>query len=231
MERSQLFLLHFAGGNCYSFQFIASMLSDFDVVTLELPGRGRRMEEELLKDFDQAAADIFQQLMDRLVTRKFMIYGHSMGAYLALRVSNMAARCGKAPLYLFVSGNPGPGIRDDKKRYLLESSAFVEELVKLGGMPRELVENREMFEFFEPILRADFEIAERNELAHEPAVSIPLFAIMGSEEENVEKIDNWGRFTNARFDYRILGGDHFFIHKHPHTIAGIIKQSYRYMLG
>jgi surfactin synthase thioesterase subunit len=201
-------------------------LGDFDVVTLELPGRGRRMDESLLKDFDLAAADIFRQLLSKLASRRYMVYGHSLGAYLALRVSNMAARCGKAPLYLFVSGNPGPGVRDDKKRYLMENDLFIAELVKLGGMSQEFVENREMFEFFEPILRADFEIAERNELAAEPAINVPLFAMMGSEEENVEKIGNWERFTNSRFDHRILGGDHFFIYKHPHTIAGIIKRSY-----
>jgi external thioesterase TEII len=47
MEKPQLFLLHFAGGSCYSFQFMLPYLKDFNVLPIELPGRGRRIKESL----------------------------------------------------------------------------------------------------------------------------------------------------------------------------------------
>lgn len=229
MKRPQLFLLHFAGGNCYSFQFLTSRLKDFDVVPLELPGRGRRLKENLLKEFDQAAGDIFNQVMEKLTSDNFLIYGHSMGAYLALRITNMLAEKEKFPICLFVSGNAGPDVRENKNRYLLAHDDFIAELKKLGGVPPEFTENKELFDFFEPILRADFEIAERNNMKDEQPVSVPLYAMMGSEELHVDKIANWARFTLLEFDYEVLPGDHFFIYDHPEKLAGIIKQNYKRM--
>lgn len=226
MTKPTLFLLHFAGGNCYSFQFLTPLLQDFDVISLELPGRGKRMTEPLLRNFDDAAHDMYQQILRRKPASKFLLYGHSMGAYLALRVAGMLEKNGHAPACLLVSGNPGPGIRDKKRRYLLPRDEFIAELKKLGGLPDELINNHELFDFFEPILRADFEVAENNELANEPAVSAPLFALMGNEEENVDDIANWGRFTRSEFNCEVMDGDHFFIHKHAQQIARIIQLSF-----
>jgi len=223
--KPQLFLLHFAGGNCYSFQFMASMLREFEVVTLELPGRGKRMGEELLKDFDAAAEDLYKQFMQKLTSPTYIIYGHSMGAYLALKVSQMLEAAGKSPSYVVVSGNAGPGIvyENQKKRYKMNQADFIEELKKIGGVPTELLENEELFTFFEPVLRADFEISEENGMENAPAVKAPLYALMGSNEEKVGEISNWGRFTRSSFRFEVLEGDHFFIHKHPRRIATILK--------
>jgi len=221
-----LFLLHFAGGNRYSFQFLTSYLKDFEVIPLELPGRGRRMGEDLLRNFDIAAADLYEQVVRCLDGPDFLIYGHSMGAYLALRVANMLERSGLHPAYLFVSGNAGPGIRDSRNRYLMGREEFIEELKKLGGIPEELIEDQELFDLFEPVLRADFEIAESNDIDQDPPVSAPLFAMMGSEEEDVESISNWSRYTRSAYRHEVLTGDHFFIHRHPEKVAGLIRHYY-----
>jgi external thioesterase TEII len=227
MEKPQLFLLHFAGGNLYSFDFIRPLLKNFEVITLELPGRGKRVREPLLRDFDLAAEDMYNQILNRLASRNFLIYGHSMGAYLALRVSNMLIKVQRYPDYLLVSGNTGPGAaRETTNIYLLDKNEFKNKLENLGGFPAELLNNNELFDFFEPILRADFELIEKNGMDDEPAVSIPLFAMMGSLEEYVDNIANWGRFTTSQFNYEILEGHHFFIHSHPQRIADIIQECY-----
>lgn len=225
MKKPQLFLLHFAGGSCYSFQFLMPLLSDFEVLSLELPGRGKRFNESLLNDFDEAATDLYEQIIANLVNTQFLIYGHSMGAYLTLRIANMLEKAGKYPAGIIVSGNAGPGVRNPAKRirYLLDRPAFIEELKLLGGIPPEVIENQELFSFFEPVLRADFEIAERNELEQEPAIEAPLFAMMGSQEEDVELINNWSGFTKSCFSTEVLEGDHFFIYRHPERIASIIN--------
>jgi surfactin synthase thioesterase subunit len=228
MRKPQLFLFHFAGGNCYSFRFLTPLLPDFEVIPLELPGRGKRMNEPLLNEFDKAAEDLYKQILTHITGAPFLIYGHSMGAYLSLRVGNMLEKAGRYSAGIVVSGNAGPGINhpDDKKRYQLDRPAFIEEVKLLGGLPPELIENEELLSFFEPILRADFEIAERNELEEEPAIQANLFAIMGSQEDDVASINNWSRFTKGRFNAEVLQGDHFFIHRHPNRIAGIINAFY-----
>lgn len=233
MKKVQLFLLHFAGGNIYSFNAITSRLKGQEVIPLELPGHGRRIQERLLQDFDLAATDLFNQILTKLNDAPFIIYGHSMGAYLGLRVSNMLERVGRPAAYLIVSGNAGPGMEPKRssKRYLLRKEAFIEELRALGGVPEEVFQDPELFDFFEPILRADFQIAEMNTLADEPPVAAPLYALMGSEEENVDRLVNWGRFTRSDFGFEILEGNHFFIHRHSSRMAEILKRCYEQLAG
>jgi external thioesterase TEII len=179
----------------------------------------------LLKDFELAALDLLKIVSASVSNGPFIIYGHSMGALLAFRLTHLLAAQGRFPKGLIVSGNAGPGIPDAdcKKRYLLGKKEFVEELRSIGGVPEELLQNDELLDFFEPILRADFEVSEENGMNDETPVNIPVFALMGSEEEENKHIQNWAKYTRSFFDCTILDGGHFFIHKHPQRIAGIIS--------
>lgn len=224
MQPPQLFLIPFAGGNSYSFNFLMPYLKDYTVVSLELPGRGRRIKEGLLTEFDQAAEDICQQILSKLTSSFFVIYGHSLGTGLGLRVANMLEKINRVPAYLIFTGNPGPGIKENKQLYLLEKSAFMDEIKKMGGFPEELRLNHEFIDFIEPVFRADFELAERNLLVNEPAVNSPIYAIMGDLEKDAVHISNWKRFTNGSFKSEILSGNHFFIQKHPENIALIVQE-------
>jgi external thioesterase TEII len=226
MIKPQLFLLHFAGGNAYSFQFLTPYLTEFELVPLELPGRGRRIYEDLLTDFNQAAQDMYAQIVAKLRPGKFMIYGHSMGAYLTLKVTAMLEAAGRNPEYIFVSGNAGPGLHSDRQDYLLEDAAFIDLLMDMGGLPEEILGNKELLEFVLPILRADFEIVEKNDLRIAAPVKAPLYAMMATGEEDVDKIDNWSNYTEGGFTHRIFEGGHFFIHQYPQQIATIIRQGF-----
>jgi external thioesterase TEII len=226
MKKTQLFLLHFAGGNVYSYQFVLPMLKqNFDTHPLELPGRGRRFSDPLLKQADAAIDDLLKQILDKMdPLADIVIYGHSMGASLGLQIVDQLEKLGHSPKAFIASGNPGPGIKDNKNRYLMPHVEFVKELRKLGGVPEELFENEELFELFEPMLRSDFELLEKEELSLESPVSTPIVALMGSTEEKVEAIENWSKFTQGEFKSLVLEGDHFFIHDHPDKLAEVINE-------
>lgn len=226
MNKPKLFFFHFAGGNAYSFNFLCPYLETFELFPLELPGRGKRIDELLIKDFYLASLDLYNQVLKNVSNNNFVIYGHSLGAYLALSVAIMLENDNLKPFYLLVSGNPGPGIKDKLVRYNLEKELFIDELKKLKGIPEEIYENDEYFSFFEPILRADFEIVENQLLFVKDKINVPIYAMMGNEEENVDKINNWANFTKSKFNYKIFKGGHFFIHEYPKEIATIIKSCY-----
>jgi external thioesterase TEII len=225
MKKAQLFLLHFAGGNRYSFQFLAPHLLDFEFIPLELPGRGRRHAEALLLDLEAAAADICQQINGVLET-DYVLYGHSMGSLLALRVAALLEAQGKPPRCVVVSGNAGPGSSRGHKRYLLPKPALKAELQRLGGVAPEFLEHEELFDFYEPILRADFQLVEDgNALSFSP-IQAPLYALMGEDEATSGEIGNWARFTQAGLSTRLLPGGHFFINQHAGELARIIQSCY-----
>ena len=65
-NKTQLFLLHFAGGSCYSFDFLNDTLSKkFECHALELPGRGKRNQEKLLLHKEEAIQDYCDQIRVR----------------------------------------------------------------------------------------------------------------------------------------------------------------------
>lgn len=221
-DKPQLFLLHFAGGNIYSFRAMIPLLTAFDVVPLELPGRGKRSSSPLLYDFKSAVTDIYEQICAGRNSARFAIFGHSLGAYLALAVTQLLEKHLQPPAFLFTSGNAGPGIRNNTDWHLLDDRDFIEKLTALGGIPPEFLEDEDLMNYYLPILRADFELAEKS--TFDPFVThVPIYAMMGSQEENTGNIGNWQRFTHASFRYSLFEGGHFFIHTHPEKIAAIIN--------
>lgn len=224
----QLFLLHYAGGNVYSFNFFKKYLEPyFEVVCIELPGRGKRMIETILKDKKKAVKDQLNEIQKlRKKGVNFAIYGHSMGAVLGLEVTRILEENNDTPTCLIVTGNPGPGTYREELRYNLDSEEFMDALKELGGIPDEVYENKELFDFFEPILRADFEIVERQIEEESETINCPIYCVMGSEEKFVSEITNWNKYTSNTFQYEIFEGDHFFINNHPERLARFIQKAY-----
>jgi len=226
----QVFLLHFAGGNCYSFDFLRRRFpTDAKIIAAELPGRGKRYREPLLYNKRAAIADYVSQLRKGRNREAYVIYGHSMGATLGLSVTKEMEALGDPPRALIVSGNAGPGTRDAsaRKRYLMDDEDFKKELVKLGGLPDEFLQSEALFEHFAPILRADFELLEKEDLFESGLkISTPIHAVMGDLEETAHRISNWKEYTGGPFTRQLLPGNHFFINQHPAELADIIMNCY-----
>jgi surfactin synthase thioesterase subunit len=234
----QLFLLHFAGGSSYSYDFLRGHFpSDIEVISLELPGRGKRFDEPALKSKKETIRDYTRQITEMRNNAPYCIYGHSMGATLGLSVTHEMQKRGDYPETLIVSGNAGPGVSYDdpgepkKKRYLMNDEEFKNELRDLGGVPEEVLANEELYSFFMPIMRADFEVLEKDDCSEEGiALKIPIYALMGSEEKRSNKINNWERFTLSNFQSKILEGNHFFIYDHVKELSKTIINCYEAQL-
>lgn len=198
-------------------------LSDVEVHQVELPGRGKRMMEELIMTSDEAANDLYRQVKNLLKEGPFLIYGHSMGATLGLKVTSLLEADGRYPVKLIVSGNAGPGVKRDQKKFDLPQNEFKEALKELGGIKDEFINTPELYEFFEPILRADFKLVEEKEIEISEPLKTPIYALMGSEEKTVSHIANWQNFTNSNLKTEVISGDHFFVNNCMDYLAKIIK--------
>ncbi len=238
-NKFQVFALHFAGGGFYSYNFLKNYISfDIEFISLELPGRGKRVKEDLIKDKALAIEDYFDQIKTLRNKNPYIIYGHSMGATMGLSLVQRMEDIQDPPVGLVVSGNPGPGITKTNKdgtrkvrakRYLMSDDGFKDELRELGGVPEEILENNELFQFFNPIMRADFEILEKDNFSEKEIVlNVPIYAVMGSEEEYHHSIENWKRFTCSSFQSKILPGDHFFIKKYPKELIDVMMHYFKH---
>jgi external thioesterase TEII len=224
-DNVQIFLLHFGGGNVYSFQFLKPYLPVyFEFHPLELPGRGKRMSEKLLLTESEAVEDLLSQIKAIRNHEPFLLYGHSMGASLGLKVTKRLEELGDPPKRLIVSGNAGPGTGEEKYRSTMNDEDLKNELRTLGGAPEEVLNDTDLFDFFAPIMRSDFSLLENSEkLDLSFKIHSPIVAIMGDKEETCGEIENWKNFTLNEFKFHILPGNHFFIYDHPSDLMQIIK--------
>ena len=223
-EKKQLIMLHFAGGNCYSFHFLKPYVpAEYSYCPIELPGRGKRMNESLLRNEIEATADLFHQINALRNSKPYILFGHSMGASLAIRVAKRLEEISDPPSRLILAGNAGPGTGEKKSRSSMSDEELKVELSMLGGVENEVLSNDDLFSFFSPIMRADFGLLENAlELNDDFKVKIPITAVMGDAEETAGEIENWARFTLKDFKFYLLEGNHFFIHKHPSKLMKII---------
>jgi surfactin synthase thioesterase subunit len=228
MRKVNIFCLPFAGGNRYSYREYEYKAASFlNLICLEHPGRGGRFAERLLTDIHLLAADLYQQVRPRLDDGDYAIYGHSMGGLMACLLGRMIRADNHAlPIHIFVTGTFGPSSpsREDKKRHLMPKPDFIQEIRELKGIPDEILQNEEMMDFLEPILRADFTATENYIYEEDSPLDIPFTVITGTEEDmSAEDIYLWQKETTVPVDFLMLPGEHFFIFEHAQEILRIIS--------
>ncbi len=226
-QKKIIFCLPFAGGGCYSYQEFQRYADDaVEIAAVDLPGRGRRFSEPLLTNLHDMADDVYGQIRQRHPVN-YAVYGHSMGACIAHLVVKRILRDGfPAPHHLFVSGRECPSVPGKEKNWhRLSRPAFLEVLERFEGTDREVMENRELMELFEPVLRADFQALAEFKYERSAPVNIPITVIHGAQD-NVTRADalKWQDETTASFSLLEFDGGHFFIFHHAARIVDILQR-------
>ncbi|WP_062059828.1 thioesterase II family protein [Aquimarina longa] len=231
----KIIAIPFAGGNKYSFKEISKCLpKDFEWITVELPGRGARFKEKLLDEVSIMVEDIFNQVQQHIKNEPYLIYGHSMGTLLGYElIKTLIRKDMHLPVCLFFTGRGAPSVITKKKISTFSKKLFWEEVNEMGGLPKEILEHKDLLELYYPILKADFCAIENYvyDDMNEP-FPIPIFVCMGKEEigegkgkVSLERIKKWNEETLFPQTIQFLDGDHFFILKHPKAIAQKISNA------
>jgi len=186
-----------------------------EVCPVNLPGRSPRASEPSfvnLFDLSQAVGKGILPHCDK----PFAVFGHSFGAMLAFEVARYLRRQHlNGPVHLFVSGRRAPQVPDeDPPTYNLPRDAFIQELKRINGTPKEVLEHDELVEMFLPMIQADFQACQTYEFTPEPPLDCGITAFCGltDDEETRERVEPWREQTTRSFSLLELPGDHFFIH-------------------
>ncbi|HEU5107302.1 MAG TPA: alpha/beta fold hydrolase [Micromonosporaceae bacterium] len=206
---------HHAGGSAAVLHPLARRLPpDWDALLLDLPGRGKRRSEPLIRDMDQ--------LVDRVVRdvagctdAPYVLFGHSMGAILAIEVGRRLTAAGEPPGWVGVSGRSAPLTPVAGSRRLSEHSdaELFDTLLALGGMPERINDVPELKEYFLRVVRADFQAVD----SYRPAADrlplrCPLTAFGGISDAWAPpaSLPAWEYETLAPFRQCFLPGGHFY---------------------
>ena len=226
-----VFAFPFAGGNQYAFTSYKDYLdSNINFKPIEPPGRGLRIREPLLNNLNDIVDDIYNKIFEDL-SIPYIFYGHSMGGSIATLLIHKLIKNNKPlPLHLFVTGHGSPRYKDPNKKEKIftemTDDEFKKELKLLGGCPEEILENEELFNFFLPMLKADFSAIENFKATYDKAHSVPITVIIGDNEENItdKELEAWKEESEKTVSLSKLEGDHFFIYKHTEYIANKINE-------
>lgn len=223
-----VYCLPYAGGNAYAYRPLEQHLPEgVRLVGIELPGRGRRAREALCRSLEALADDVFAGLHPRLADGRYALFGHSMGASLCFLCLRRIAAAGlPLPAAVFLSGARPPAHPErGKGRHLLPRQGFVDMLRTLGGCPPEVLAEESLLDYFEPILRADFEAVETWRPAPEGAAPLPVpFVVLHGQGDSFGRAEaeGWARETAAACRLHEFPGGHFFIQRHWPEIARLI---------
>ena len=204
-----------------------SLPASVEVCPLQLPGRERRLPEKAFTRMEPLVGEIAKVLLPYL-DKPFAFFGHSMGGIISFELTRRLRReHGLQPEQLFVSGRRAPQIPSTKPiTYDLPEEELIEELRRLNGTPKEVLEHPELLGLLLPVLRADFELIQTYQYTAEPPLDCPISAFGGLEDVDVgrELLEGWREQTTASFALRILPGDHFFLHSSKGTLLRILSQ-------
>ncbi|MBL1255633.1 alpha/beta fold hydrolase [Methylocystis sp. Sn-Cys] len=129
-----------AGGSANSFlRWRPSLPPWIRIRPVELPGRGVKIREPLLRDFDAVVENLTQELV-RESSDRCVFFGHSLGALIAYRCVHALRTRGKGePMALIAACSAAPSRRRDERLARLKTDAdLIGELVRLNGTPPEL---------------------------------------------------------------------------------------------
>jgi medium-chain acyl-[acyl-carrier-protein] hydrolase len=214
--RARLFCFHHAGGSAAGYRTWSRVLpAELEVCAIQLPGRANRLREPVVPSMTSLVAALVTEL-ESFVDLPFALFGHSMGAVLAVEVARaLTTRGGPVPRHLFVSSRRPPHLPSaEPPMHTLSDIEFIKELNhRYGGIPVELLAERELMDLLLPGLRADISALETHNPPRRAPLSIPITAFGGAEDPVTPRqhLEAWRDETTGPFRVRVFPGSHFYL--------------------
>jgi medium-chain acyl-[acyl-carrier-protein] hydrolase len=213
--RLRLLCFPYAGAGASVFRGWATALPPgVELCPIQLPGRESRWREPPfthLPSLIETLADVLKPLL----TVPFAFFGHSMGAFISFELARQLRRSSAlSPVHLFLSAARAPHIPDPHPPiHQLGDAEFVRALLRLNGIPVQVLQNAELMQLVLPSLRADLTLCETYKYYPEPPLHCPISAYGGQQDSKVAypHLAAWRSYTRRAFTCRLFPGDHFFV--------------------
>ncbi|MFZ5985655.1 MAG: thioesterase II family protein [Bacillota bacterium] len=227
MEKIKLFCLSYAGGSAMVYNSWKKTLDDLiELHPVEIPGRGTRYSEPLCDTMEEIVDNVLRSVIKELNGSDYAFFGHSMGTIIIYELIHRIRCLGyKEPLHTFFSGRFPPHFNEKNPLHKLQDEEFKSEIFKLGGTPKEFIDNQELFDIFMPILRADYTAIETYKYTRRAKWDFNISVLYGTQDIEVQQYDysEWESYVNGECNFYEFAGDHFFIHSNEDQIVKIIN--------
>ncbi len=216
-----------AGGSAQDYKkWLDYLPADVDLIVAQMPGRAERIQEKLCCNFDELISHFLEEV-EPFLDRHYFLLGHSLGASLAFEIAKGIRRLGyRMPNRLIVISRSGPSIPEANIKYNLPDEKLIDYLKSQSGTDEKILDDREILNFFLPIIRNDIKLADTyNEYYKKEApLSCPINVLWGNKESNLDRrmIEEWKNETSSQFTEEQFEGNHFFLHEQTEKVINRI---------
>jgi surfactin synthase thioesterase subunit/acyl transferase domain-containing protein/acyl carrier protein len=249
--KARLFCFPFAGGGLVSFRAWGELFNDaVEVVAVEAPGRGTRINEAAVDDLDAFVADLLPEMLGWL-DRPSAFFGHCLGG-----LTMYATLCALPKTYMrFVKHAFACGVRppqllkrrgefEDNLAYDMmlhrdfdarvppyaQTDEIFADIIRQFDTPaaNKMLEIPRLRKVLLPTIRAEFGMAYKYEYRPVEPFSFPISSFVGDADPWVSAEDSarWGELTRGGFINHVCKGSHFLMAEDGDYILDAINKEF-----
>lgn len=215
----------FVGGGATVFNsWPDDMGAAFEIMAVQYPGRGNRVDEKPIDDMPTLVKAIAENILPYL-DRGFAIYGHCMGSLVAYEVAHyLQTHFDETPLKLVIAGWPAPalvekyveGLEGIDGNYMLENVTdddVLKVLVRNRLVAPDFVADTQRLAPLMPGMRAELKMLGLYRHTARERLRCPITCLLGTEDSlfNAEQLRPWRDVTSSAFSFVQVPGEHLFI--------------------
>jgi surfactin synthase thioesterase subunit len=215
-----------AGGSASFFRDWGARLPGVEVYAVCYPGRGERIEEPPPRDLRLLASDIAKAVRV-LADRPIALFGHSMGAVVALETAHFLEAHGIHLSHLFASGSRDAEPLPEEDSPLQDDPDVVaERLVRLGGTDPDLAADPMFRELVLPYVISDGQMFRAFTMDAGTRLHCPVTTIVGDADEEADRRP-WRALSRGEVREVEVPGNHFYLIADPplRVLAAALRET------
>lgn len=198
----------------------------FKIIQIEYDGRGRRSMFTKPVTWEKLIENTLEQMLKCVdFSKKYILFGHSMGARVAADIYNKLTEMAiQRPQCLIFSGTEAFRSKSYDSILSAPVKKFNQFFFKMGGIPKEVIQEVELLELVTGYLREDLMLLNQFSFHWEKStVACPVLIFNGESEEKSE-LEVWKDLLGPNCEQTVFKGDHFFIRHNVREILAVIKK-------
>ncbi|MER7172978.1 thioesterase II family protein [Streptomyces mesophilus] len=201
-----------AGGSASFYRDWSGRLPEADVLGVCYPGRAERIADPLAEDLRALAYDIADALRP-FTDLPLVLFGHSMGAPIALEAARRLETSGLRVAHLIASGSRDAPLPEPGELHENEESVLGQ-LAAMGGTSREMLDDEIFRELVLPYVMGDSRMFHAYAMAPGPVLQCPVTVLTGDQDEEAD-CRPWSTLTAGPLRQLTVRGGHFYLTEEP----------------
>jgi pyochelin biosynthesis protein PchC len=225
-NRAVVVFPHAGGSPRFFHPWVAQLPAGVDLFGVTYPGRDHLLDNaapETLVDLARDCAPELQPVVGS--SSSVVMFGHSMGAYVAFEAIRSLERMGSSATALVVSGAKAPHFDSGEAWHRASDDELVRYTGELDARSRQVLAVPELRHIFLPTIRDDHRLVETYRSQPDPRLSCGIHALYGGRDPRVteSRAQAWADYTRADFHLRRFAGDHFYLTAHAAEIVAYVS--------